>query len=243
MNEQQEFQTIEGDWDRFYLEFPDVYDRFAGHGRGAIDTIEEMFGLRDKVVLDIGSGTGRSTFELAERARFVIGLDPWPSMWKYAVDKAEAMGVENVAFVEGAAETMPFQGKSIDLAVSVYGVPLVLDDQTEMEELAEAFVTEASRVVRAGGHIATVGTAPGWCPEGLSPATYPEGSGPERIDNLLTERFNFGHIDLHDTHDYGSVREAVETYGFIYGRQAIDYLLRHSKSVINWKLRIHYKAV
>lgn len=243
MNEQQEFQTIERDWDRFYLEFPEVYDRFAGHAVGAIDAVEKMFGLKDKVILDIGSGTGRSTFELAKRAKFVIGLDPWPSMWKVAVKKAQAMGVENVAFVEGAAEAMPLRDGSMDLAVSVYGVPLLLEDELKTAELAAAFVTEASRVVRTGGHIVTVGTAPGWYPEGLSPATHPEGSGPERIDDLLTERFNFGHVDLDETHDYGSVREAAETYGFIYGREAIDYLLRHNKSAINWKLRIHYKTV
>jgi hypothetical protein len=38
--------------------------------------------------------------------------------------------------------------------------------------------------------------------------------------------------------DYGSVEEAIATYGFIYGEPAIDYLLGRGTSKINWSLRL-----
>jgi hypothetical protein len=43
--------------------------------------------------------------------------------------------------------------------------------------------------------------------------------------------------------DCGSVEEAVATYGFIYGRTAIDYLIAHHKSAIRWKPRLYYRQV
>lgn len=65
-------ETIEGDWDRFYLEFPDVYDRFAVTTPPLVAAAHALVDFTDKVVIDAGSGTGKSTFELAKHARSIV---------------------------------------------------------------------------------------------------------------------------------------------------------------------------
>ncbi|MCH7699948.1 MAG: class I SAM-dependent methyltransferase, partial [Chloroflexi bacterium] len=108
-------ETIDQDWERFYTEFPDIYDRFAVTSPVVATKIDKLFGVRDKIVVDVGSGTGRSTFALAEKARLVIGVDPWPAMRQFAVAKARQTRVRNVAFLEGVAQRLPLRDRSVDL--------------------------------------------------------------------------------------------------------------------------------
>ena len=57
------------------------------------------------------------------------------------------------------------------------------------------------------------------------------------------QRLGFAYRDIEFKADYGSVAEAVATYGFIYGRKAIDYLVAHNKRSIRWKPRLYYQQV
>jgi hypothetical protein len=43
--------------------------------------------------------------------------------------------------------------------------------------------------------------------------------------------------------DYGSLEEALATWGFIYGEEAIDYLLDRRTSRLTWSLRIWHREV
>jgi hypothetical protein len=57
---------------------------------------------------------------------------------------------------------------------------------------------------------------------------------------MLLEPHGFRFRDITIVADYGSVEEAVATYGFIFGDKAIDYLLDHQTSRLQWTLRIYY---
>ena len=152
-------ETIENDWDRFYWEFPDIYDRFAVTSPRAVAQIDRLFGLHDKVVVDVGSGTGRSTFALAEKARLVIGIEPWAPPREFAIQKASDQRVENVAFVEGVAQGLPLRDRSVDLVVAILGIPLGLEDRNG-HLIGEVLVRDAERAVRPGGYIVSVEGAP-----------------------------------------------------------------------------------
>jgi hypothetical protein len=52
------------------------------------------------------------------------------------------------------------------------------------------------------------------------------------------ERLGFDWWDVDVVADYGTGGEAVATYGFIFGRQAIEYLREHQISRIGWRLRV-----
>ena len=244
-------ETIDGDWDRFYLEFPDVYDRFAVSGPPTVTAVHELFEFAGKVLVDAGSGTGKSTFELARYARFVVGLEPWDPMRQFAARKLRSLGLRNVAFVRGAVEGMPFAPHSVDAIVSFAGFPFWFVDAGEHGRmLGERFVADANRIVRPGGYVIACGGAPGWEMGEPTPILRPGAGEVERVHDYIGGRMHdfmtalgVEYRDLFVEGDYGSVREAVETYGFIYGRKAIDYLIANNKHSIRWKVRVHYRKV
>ncbi len=53
----------------------------------------------------------------------------------------------------------------------------------------------------------------------------------------------FQHEDYDANQEYGSLDKIIRTYGFIFGRNAIDYLRENNKTNIKWRFRIHYKKV
>ena len=99
------YATIRDFWEH-YTEFADIYDRFALSSVKAVDELERLFGFTGTRVLNLGSGTGRDSLVIAERAREVIGIEPSPAMREYAIAKQRALGVENVEFVDGVAEDL-----------------------------------------------------------------------------------------------------------------------------------------
>jgi hypothetical protein len=56
-------------------------------------------------------------------------------------------------------------------------------------------------------------------------------------------QLGFAYRDIEVEADYGSVAEAVATYGFIYGRQVIDELVAHDTRSIRWRPRLYWQAV
>ncbi len=237
-------QTIDNNWDQFYKEFPHIYDRFAKTSTSAVSIIHEMFDLKDKIVLDVGSGTGLSTFDLAKRAKFVVGIEPFDSMLRFSVTKSASMNVRNVTFLRGIAETLPFKDSAFDLAVSVYGFPFWFAEAgREGRDLAGKFVLDAAENIKEGGYIVAVNSSPGCYAGELTSIVCPEEAGAEKVDDLMSGHLGFSYKDVIVTSEYGSLQEAIETYGFIFGEKAIVYLTAHDKTAINWKLRIHYKQV
>jgi ubiquinone/menaquinone biosynthesis C-methylase UbiE len=81
----------------------------------ANDIVEKM---EKGTILDLGSGTGYLSIEIARRSPGlqVYGIDLSRQMVKIA--RRHAKGVDNAQFVFGNAAKLPFKDNSIDLAVS-----------------------------------------------------------------------------------------------------------------------------
>src|SRR5258706_11213679 len=114
-------QQVAAHWDRRAAHF----DEDFGHSirtpgeRAAWDRILELVvPSRDALdALDVGSGTGFLSFELAARGHRVTGVDFAPAMIARARGKAAALGVA-VRFEEADAERLPFASASFDLVIS-----------------------------------------------------------------------------------------------------------------------------
>ncbi len=230
------YETIEHDWPRFYRQFADVYDRFSGHSAATAAALIDMFELDGKVILEVGCGTGIATVELARKAKAVIALEPEQAMMKVAVEKVQAKGIDNVAFVCGIAEELPLADNSVDCAITVY---------------ASLPHDEASRVVRKGGIIIGAVNHYRWYGGELKSIIFGEdekarnrliGRGYKWDRKLRIER-GYSYKDIFVTHTYSSLEEAVETYGFIFGKKAIDYILANDKKTIRHKLRVYFKGI
>ena len=112
---------------------------FAGRRALVRRLLERHVERRAASALDLGCGTGSFLPILEQYADTVVGLDPF--------------GGENPRIIAGAAERLPFEEASFDLAVALDVLEHV-DDR--------AAVGELSRVVRPGGWVmVTVPALPG----------------------------------------------------------------------------------
>ena len=70
--------SIENRWDILYRDYPDIYDEFASvpYTPNKIEILHERFNLTNKIIVDVGSGSGRSSMALAQYAKHVIGVEP-----------------------------------------------------------------------------------------------------------------------------------------------------------------------
>ena len=99
-----------------------------------------------ETILDIGSGNGMLTAELARAVGStgkVIGVDPSEEMRKPALERCA--NYDWVDFRSGVADALPLEDQSVDKAVSVQ-VFEYLDD-------IPAAVRDASRVLKKGGRL------------------------------------------------------------------------------------------
>ena len=98
-------------------------------------------------VLDLGSGAGNDCFvarAIVGNEGAVTGLDMTESMIRKARENCRKLGYDNIDFVEGDIEQMPFEDNSFDVVISNCVLNLVPDK-------SKAF-SEIFRVLKTGGH-------------------------------------------------------------------------------------------
>lgn len=94
-------------------------------------------------VLDLGSGAGTDSLVAAQMVGpegRVTGVDMTPQMLAKARAAAAAMGLENVDFVEGEAERLPFPDESFDVVISNGVIDLIPDKDAVFAELHRVLV-------------------------------------------------------------------------------------------------------
>lgn len=220
--------TIEHAWDVLYRDYPEVYDAFVSfpYDPRPIDVVARLFPLEGKVVIDIGSGTGRSAFALAEHAARVVGIEPEPAMLTLAARALAERRLGNVAFVAGSAEALPLPNESVDVVAAF---------------TAAIDLVEARRVLKPGGLILRLDIATGWYGGELSAVIDHPTPDLAAGNRFLVEECGFAATDFDSVQEYGSTEAIVGTYGFIFGRNAIEHLRRTGKTSIRWRFRIHHR--
>lgn len=103
----------------------------------------ELADFTDKVVLDIGSGTGRLAFAAAEKAKRVYASEPIDMLREYLRDKIKGENIKNVVVLDGTVEQIPYEDNTFDIVMSGH----VVGDDYDSE------IAELSRVVKNGGYI------------------------------------------------------------------------------------------
>jgi SAM-dependent methyltransferase len=130
------------DWIVYALD-PHIYDAQPFLGWDSSE-LTSMIDFNHKIVLDIGSGTGRLALTAAQTgARLVCAVEPVENLRHYLVQKAFKMGLSNVYAVEGLITSIPFPDGYADVTMGghVFGD----DPRGEFEEM--------KRVTRRGGMI------------------------------------------------------------------------------------------
>lgn len=104
-----------------------------------------------EAVLDVGCGCGDTAIAAAHQtgpAGMVAGIDLSGQMIDRARSRVAETGLGNLAFVQGDAQTHPFDETSMDVMISRLGV-MFFDDPT-------AAFTNIARAIRLGGRLAFV---------------------------------------------------------------------------------------
>ncbi len=97
-------------------------------------------------LLDVGSGPGTITCDLAGLVTEVVAIEPTEAALDLARREAARRGVDNIAFQVADVHRLPFDDDSFDLAHAHQVLQHLPDPVQALREMA--------RVVRPGGHVA-----------------------------------------------------------------------------------------
>ena len=131
---------------RHYVDRADQYDRqFEPFTRALL---ERAGPEAHQVVLDVGCGSGATTFAVAAKAERAVGIDLSEPLVELARNRAQAAKIGNTEFVIADAQTHEFAAGTFDLLISQFGL-MFFDDPVG------AF-TNIRRALSADGRIAFV---------------------------------------------------------------------------------------
>jgi SAM-dependent methyltransferase len=111
--------------------------------------------LAGRDALDVATGSGNLALRLAAAGARVTGLDLVDELLDVARARAAASGSDDIAWVAGDAEQLPFPDASFDVATSIFGIQFAPRHAVAAGELL--------RVLRPGGTLGLVN----WTPEGM----------------------------------------------------------------------------
>ncbi len=140
---QAELKVLAGmqDW-LIYLLAPQLYDDLAFLAWDDRSLLN-MTDFKNKIVLDIGSRTGRLAFTVAPYAKVVYAVEPVANLRRYQWKKRTQQNISNLYPIDGTILQIPFPDNFADILMAGH----VFGEHPERE------YQEMQRVVRHGGLI------------------------------------------------------------------------------------------
>lgn len=124
--------------------YPDDMNNFCPYIRDwDKQKLLSLVDFTDKVVLDIGSGTGRLAFAAATKAKRVYASEPTDRLREFMRDKISNEKISNVVVLDGTVEVIPFEDNTFDIVMSGYVLGLNYSQE----------VANMERVCKNGGYV------------------------------------------------------------------------------------------
>lgn len=227
-------ESIENRWDILYRDYPEVYEAFSNtpYHPTIYEQLPGIIDLHGKRIADVGAGTGSSSLALARYVRQVIGIEREAAMLRQAREKVQGIEAQRITFLSGDALALPLADNSVDL---VTGITLALYPPEQYRD----FIREGLRVAK--GPVVYLGIPPGGYGGDLYEVIEDVEKVDDEVDHIFIEEFRFAYQDIFSNQEYGTVEHIVSTYGFIFGKKAIEYLKRENKTAIRWKFRVYWR--
>ena len=142
-------------WELTYWKTPELYEELTEGEQlhpGIFQQLEPD--LRGNVVLDVGAGSGRASFEcIRHGARLVYAVEPSPGLLRLLEQKLAnqlSASTGRIVACRGRFDELPLQDGSVDLALSCSAFT------AEAEQGGEPGLAELRRVTKAGGKIVVI---------------------------------------------------------------------------------------
>jgi ArsR family transcriptional regulator len=131
--------------DSFFGKHAPQWDQLRAQWFGDTFHLEGMLALLNPgwVVADIGTGTGAMLPLLAPHVKHVIAVDPSAAMLKGARNRVKECTLENVEIRQGAAEHLPIDQGSVDVALLALVLAYTVDPALVLGEVR--------RILKPGG--------------------------------------------------------------------------------------------
>lgn len=123
-----------------YAVDPAIYDKQPFLGWDS-DELRNLTDFNGKIVIDIGSGTGRLAFAVADTASVIFAVEPVGNLRRYIKQKALTMNLSNVYPADGLVTDLPFPPGFADITMGGH----VFGDHPQAE------YAEMKRVTRPDG--------------------------------------------------------------------------------------------
>lgn len=121
---------------------PEYHKNSMGYGDHIARYESTLPFVKDKIVLDIASGSGYGTQMISKNAKHVYGVDIEEKAINYAISNFNA---PNISFKVGSGTAIPLDNDSIDTVVTF--------ETLEHIENSEKFVSEIKRVLKKNGQL------------------------------------------------------------------------------------------
>jgi SAM-dependent methyltransferase len=202
-------------WELTYWKMPELYEELTEGEKLHPGIFQQLAPyLRDKIVLDIGAGSGRATFEcLRYGARLVYAVEPSPGLLRILGQKlAQQPVADRVVMRQGDFSHIPLEDSSVDVALSCSAFT------AESDQGGEAGLAEMRRITKQGGRMVLI-----W---------------PRREDYDWLAEHGFSHVNLPVKHEmlvhFRSLRSAVHCARLFYGRNkaVVRYILKRRRPVV-----------
>jgi len=108
---------------------------------------DQKFRVEDKVVLDLGCGTGRNSNYLADNGNKVIGIEISKTALNLAKTRAKDLGVEVDYRLGDIGEKYNIEDNSVDIILDV------TSSNSLNEKGRDIYLEEMNRVIKSGGYI------------------------------------------------------------------------------------------
>lgn len=136
-------------WELLYRLEPDLYDQLASAERLHPGILRWLPPSADRIV-EVGAGTGRLTFDLVDRAREVVAIEPAAPLRGILERKLADAGYCGVRVLHGFFDDLPLPRGYADLVVACSAFT------PSSEHGGDAGLCEMERVCRPGGCIAII---------------------------------------------------------------------------------------
>ncbi|MBI2618518.1 MAG: methyltransferase domain-containing protein [Ignavibacteriales bacterium] len=138
-------ESIRSHWEKFWRERPEVDEVYSNADR-ILRNLEQVVDVRGKRVLEIGAGTGRDSFPIAQRGGDVVQLDYAESSLRILKHLSAENGL-STTIVCGDTFRLPFRDETFDV---VFHQGLLEHFRVDF---ARDLLRENIRVLKKGGHL------------------------------------------------------------------------------------------